>query len=340
MRIYRNSNKGDIIMKYNLINKGLKFIFNPNYRVDILAGIGWYNNMDDRKYLEKIFKAVMGYSLDLDNPKTFNEKIQWLKLNDRKPEYTMMVDKFKVRDYIAEKIGNEYLVPLLGVWDDPNQINFEKLPNQFVLKCNHNSGLGMCICKDKTKLNFNEVRANLRNGLNQDYYLTGREWPYKNVSRKIICEKYMEDAESQKIFDCKVKENCNENKVKLKELKDYKFFCFDGKVKLFKIDYDRFVYHRANYYDGTDKRLLYFGEEVCPPDFERQLDIPVNINDMISLAEKLSEGFPFLRVDFYNVKNRIFFGELTFYPASGFGRFVPPEWDEKIGSWLRLPKIN
>ena len=144
--------------------------------------------MPDATFLKLAYKSRMGRKLDLDNPQTFNEKLQWLKLYDRRPEYTMMVDKYKVRDYIAEKLGEEYLIPLLGVWDDPDEIDFDALPNQFVLKCNHNSGLGMCICKDKTKLDIEKVKEELRKGLKQDYYLTGREWPYKDVLRKIICE--------------------------------------------------------------------------------------------------------------------------------------------------------
>ena len=139
--------------------------------------------LPDNLYLKYKFKKFIGCSLDLNNPKTFNEKLQWLKLYNRNPEYTMMVDKYRVREYISEKIGEEYLIPLLGVWDDPNDIDFDALPNQFVLKCNHNSGLGMCICKDKNSLDISKVRSDLRKGLRQDYYLTGREWPYKNVPR-------------------------------------------------------------------------------------------------------------------------------------------------------------
>lgn len=303
-------------MKYNLINKGLKFIFNPNYRVDILAGFGWYNNMDDRKYLEKIFKAVMGYSLDLDNPKTFNEKIQWLKLNDRKPEYTMMVDKFKVRDYVAEKIGNEYLIPLLGVWDDPNQINFEKLPNQFVLKCNHNSGLGMCICKDKTKLNFNEARANLRNGLNQDYYLTGREWPYKNVPRKIIAEMYMKDAKNI-------------------DLIDYKFYCFHGIPLYCQVICNRSSNETIDFYDMDWVHQDFTGLGYPhKPHSLTSIKRPASFALMKSAAEKLANNISFVRVDFYEVDGQMYFGEMTFYPASGFGSFEPELWNQKFGELI------
>ena len=178
------------------------------------------NWVPDQLFLKAAFRARFGRKLDLNNPKTFNEKLQWMKLYNRKPEYTMMVDKYKVRNYIAEQLGEEYLIPLLGVWDDPDEIDFDALPNQFVLKCNHNSGLGMCICKDKSKLDIQSVEEELRKGLAQDYYLTGREWPYKNVPRKIICEKYMTDETEG-------------------DLKDYKFYCFNGKVKMLGIYSDR-----------------------------------------------------------------------------------------------------
>ncbi len=252
------------------------------------------------------------------NPETFNEKLQWLKLYNRRPEYTMMVDKYLVRDYIAKEIGEEYLIPLLGVWDNPDDIDFDALPNQFVLKCNHNSGTGMCICKDKSKLNVEQVLSELHKGYKEDYYVMNREWPYKNVPRKIIAEKYMVDKGTA-------------------ELRDYKFFCFGGVCKCMKVDFDRFVEHRANYYNPQGN-LLDLGETICPPDKQKNIVLPTNMDKMIVLAEKLSQGIPFLRVDFYDVNGQIYFGELTFYPASGFGAFTDDEWDVELGKWIELPK--
>ena len=165
--------------------------------------------MSDEKYLKLKFYAIMGYKLDLDNPKTMNEKIQWLKLYYRKPEQTMMADKVAVRDYIAEVLGEEYLIPCLGVWESPDDIDFDALPEKFVLKCNHNSGLGMYVCKDKSKMDVEAVKEELRKGLEQDYYLVHREWPYKDVPRKILAEQFMEDGSGG--------------------LVDYKFLCFNGK---------------------------------------------------------------------------------------------------------------
>ena len=303
-----------MIRKY--FEKLKKYCADSSYRFVVNAALGLYDNMPDRDYLERKFEALMGTPLHLDAPQTFNEKLQWLKLYDRKPEYTMMVDKYRVREYIAQKIGAEYLIPLLGVWDSPDEIDFAALPEQFVLKCNHNSGLGMCICKDKSTLDLRKVRRDLQKGLRQDYYLPGREWPYKDVPRKIIAEKFMIDNE-------------------VNELRDYKFFCFRGEVKCFKVDFDRFIDHRANYFD-PDGNPMPFGEVVCPPKPDKQLVLPENLAEMISLAEKLSGDIPFLRVDFYNIQGRIYFGELTFSPASGMGKFIPEEWDAILGSWLRL----
>lgn len=296
----------------------VKYVLDADFRFLWNSGCGKYDKMPDEEYLSLKFQASMGKPLNLENPQTFNEKLQWLKLYDRRPEYTMMVDKYKVREYIAQQIGEEYLIPLLGVWDDPDDIDFDSLPNQFVLKCNHNSGLGMCICKDKSKLDMNKVKKELRKGLKQDYYLTGREWPYKDVPRKIICEKYMEDSSTA-------------------ELRDYKFFCFGGAAKCYKVDFDRFIGHNANYFTA-DGELMKLGEEVCPPDFEKTIQTPANFEKMKELAAKLSETHSFLRADFYDVDGKVYFGELTFYPASGFGKFIYEGNDVLLGSWIKLPE--
>lgn len=273
--------------------------------------------MNDEDFLRRKFKACMGRELNLDNPKTFNEKLQWLKLYDRKPEYTQMVDKYEVKKLVAEIIGEEYIIPTLGVWDRPEDIDFDTLPNRFVLKCNHNSGLGMFICKDKSKMNVGAVRRALQHGLAQDYYLSCKEWPYKNVPRKIIAEQYMEDAVST-------------------DLRDYKLMCFDGKVKCSFVCSDR---HSS---DGLHVTFFDKGWNVMP--FERSYPAvkegfpkPLNYEKMVLLAEKLSAGIPFLRVDFYEVNGKVYFGELTFFPGSGLEAFQPEQWDYTLGSWLVLP---
>ena len=300
-----------------LCKSGIRYITDSDYRFLINANDTKYRKLSDREFIEKKFKASLGYSLNLSSPETFNEKLQWIKLYDRNPQYTVMVDKLLVRTYVKDKIGEDFLIPLISSWKDPEEINFDFLPNQFVLKCNHNSGLGMTICKDKSKINTQKVRLKLKKGLKQDYYLTGREWPYKDVPRRVICEKYIDEGTGE-------------------SLKDYKFFCFNGIPKFFKIDIDRFTDHHANYY-STDGMLLPFGEADLPPIPDRIIELPPNIPYMLELAKKLSEGIPFVRVDFYNVYGKVFFGELTFFPASGFGKFIPESWDRRIGSYLKLP---
>lgn len=403
-----------------------------------------------------MFRLVFGYELNLKHPRTFCEKLQWLKLYDRRPEYTTMVDKYSAKQYVADIIGEEYIIPTLGVWDKVEDIDWQSLPNQFVMKCTHDSG-GLIICKDKSQLDIEEAKQKLNKSLCHNYYLNGREWPYKNVPRRIIAEKFMAPEKSPapkdlldfkffcfngepkflyvsdtpshslaflntdwtltdfgrddyhplnkipekpenleemlaiarklsagiphvrvdlynidkhiffgeltlftgsgfipfnpKEFDGKlgdlltlpndtgggkyliVNGEITELKTEYDELKDYKFFCFNGKVKFFKVDFGRFVEHHANYYD-TDGHLLPFGEKGLEPNPNYSIELPKNLREMLSLAERLSKNIPFLRVDFYNVNGKIYFGELTFYPASGFGKWTPDKADEMIGEYL------
>ncbi len=272
----------------------------------------------DNIYLRIMFLLKSKKILHLKNPKTFNEKLQWLKLNDKNPAYTRMVDKFEVKNIISDKIGNDYIIPTIGIYDNFEEIDFNKLPNQFVMKCTHDSG-GLVICKDKKKLDINAARKKINSSLKYNYFYGGREYPYKNVKRRVLIEKYMEDD-------------------KTKELRDYKFFCFDGKVKFFKVDFNRNTKHQANYYD-TKLNLLKFGEKVCPPDYEKIIEFPTCIDNMIELSNKLSSGFKFVRIDLYCSNNKIFFGEFTLYPASGFGRFIPNEWDNRIGELIVLDDL-
>lgn len=277
---------------------------------------GIYDNLSDEKYLKMLFKKRFGKELDLNNPQTFNEKLQWLKLYDRKPIYTTMVDKYEVKEFVSNIIGKDYSIPTIGVWNTFDEIDFDKLPNQFVLKCTHDSG-GLVIVKDKQKFNKTKAKEKISQCLKRNYYVRSREWPYKEVKPRIIAEPYMVDG-------------------MLGELRDYKFFCFNGKCRCFKIDYGRFIKHQANYYDRNGC-LLKFGEIVCPPDFGKHIELPKNLNNMVEIAEQLSKDMIFLRVDFYEVNGKVYVGELTFYPASGMGKFEPEEWDNTLGSWLVLP---
>ena len=271
--------------------------------------------MSDKAYLKYMYWSHFGKKLDLKAPKTFNEKLQWLKLYYRDPDQIKLVDKYDVKSYIADTIGEEYIIPTLGIYDSFDEIDFDALPEQFVLKCTHDSG-STVICLDKASFDVEAARKKLTGKLRTNLFWHGREWPYKNVKPRIIAEKYI-------TFDGDVPE-------------DYKFFCFNGVAKCFKVDYDRFKDHRANYYTPQGE-LMRFGEMVCLPDFDRDVRLPKNREKMIALAEKLSQGHPFLRVDFYELGDEIYFGELTFYPASGFGPFVPEEWDERLGEWIKLP---
>ena len=307
------------------LKKLKKYCTDSSYRFVVNAALGLYNSMPDRDYMERKFEALMGAPLHLDAPQTFNEKLQWLKLYDRKPEYTMMVDKYRVREYITQKIGAEYLIPLLGVWDSPDEIDFAALPEQFVLKCNHNSGLGMCICKDKSTLDLRKVRRELRKGLRQDYYLPGREWPYKDVPRKIIAEQYMQDN-----IDLGVREDAT--------LKDYKFFCFDGTPQFLYVSDHSDQHEKAhlaffdmNYRESPFGRTDYLLFKALPPK-------PAHFEQMKESASVLSSDIPFVRVDLYELNQKVYFGELTFHPCSGFLPFKPKEWDKRLGELLTLSK--
>lgn len=278
---------------------------------------GYLNGLPDKQFLQLIFFARMGKPLNLKDPKTLNEKLQWLKLYDRNPEYTVMADKYAAREYITRKLGQDYSVPLLGVWDDPEDIDFDALPQQFVLKCTHNSGRGMCICKDKSQLDIPKVKQKLREGLQEDYYLHGREWPYKDVPRRIIAEAYMVDESGV-------------------ELKDYKIFCFNGRAEYVEVDFNRHIEHKLNPYD-FDWNPLHFCDS-SKNDYSANIPKPQRLEDMRRIAEQLSADCRFLRVDFYSIHDKIYIGELTFYPGSGFIQFEPRSVDLKYGNMLDLGK--
>ena len=282
-----------------------------------LAERGFFNWLPDKPYLKMVYRGQLGEKLNLKNPQTFNEKMQWLKLYNRDPLYHTFVDKYEVKRYVANIIGEKYIIPTLGLWDDPEKISFDNLPDQFVLKCTHDSG-SIVICRNKSAFDMAKVKKQFKVALKHSTYWSGREWPYKGLKPRIIAEPYLED------FECE-------------ELRDYKFFCFDGTIKCFKIDFDRFVSHHANYFSREGK-LIEIGEQVCPPDHNKTIKFPANIGIMMKLAETLTKGYPFLRADFYDVNGNIFFGELTLFPASGLGKFTYKDNDMLLGSWITLPK--
>ncbi len=297
--------------------KLIKYLKDPNSLFLSLL-LRYFKWLPDETYLKLRFRFEMRRKLILKEPKTFQEKLQWLKLKNRKTEFTGMVDKYSVKEYVSQRIGEDYVIPTIGVWDSVDEISFDDLPVKFVLKTTHGGGGGgVVVCTDKLSLNIDEAKARLQKSMDSDIYKGYREWPYKNVRRRIIAEKLIESKFDGEIFD-------------------YKFFCFNGEPKFFKVDFNRFISHRANYYD-MDWNLLPFGEAVCPPDHNHINKKPLNFDMMIDLVRKLSSGHPFLRVDLYNVDGTVYFGELTFYPASGMGTFIPEEWNRKVGDMLDLP---
>lgn len=298
------------------IHNGLRLIYDKEYRWLYLAGKGIYDKLDDESYLKKAFECKMHKELNLTNPQTFNEKLQWLKLHDRKPEYTTMVDKYAVKKYVADIIGEEYIIPTLGIWNSFDEIDFDKLPNQFVLKCTHDSG-GLVICKDKSKLDKTIAKKKIKKSLKRNFFWNGREWPYKNVKPKIIAETYMEDSNAH-------------------ELIDYKFMSFNGNVKC--------IFTCSERFSNDGLKVTFFDKQWNVMPFERHYPAsknpptkPVHFNKMLEFTKKLSQNIPFLRVDFYEINKKLYFGELTFFPGNGFEEFTPVSWDYKLGSWLQLP---
>lgn len=268
--------------------------------------------LPDKIYIKKLYKHRTGKKLNLKTPKTFSEKGNWLKLYDRRPEYTVMVDKYKARDYIAERIGEEYLVPLLGVWDSPDEIDFDSLPDEFVLKCNHDNGV--IICKDKSKLDIEKTKKELAYRLSRDYYKKLREWPYKNVPRKIICEKLMYPKDDKKTVD-------------------YKFMCFNGKVHFIALYAERFTGDlKEDYYTKDWKHISLIDKEEAGDVYEK----PEYFDEMVSIAEKLSENIPVLRVDFNIWKDLLAVGEMTFFHHGCMLPFFD-EWEKKTGDLIVLP---
>ena len=270
------------------------------------------DRLSDETYLKIMYWKNLNKKLDLRNPKSFNEKLQWLKLYDRKPEYTTMVDKYAVKQYVAEKIGDQYIIPNLGVWDSFDEIDFNMLPNQFVLKCTHDSG-GVVICKDKSTLDIEAAKSKIERSLKNNYSMRSREWPYKNVKPRIIAEAYMEDDQTE-------------------ELRDYKLYCFAGKVKMLLIVTERGKGStKGDYFDRDGKHLdLTWGF----PHANVEPKIPECFDKMIQLAELLASDIKDVRVDFYYINGKIYFGEITFFDGSGFQKIEPYEWDLRLGSWI------
>lgn len=276
----------------------------------------------DKLFLKMWYRARIGRRLNLKEPETFNEKIQWLKLYDHNPIYPILVDKYDVKQYISDTIGKEYVIPTIGVWDRVEDIDFSSLPDQFVLKCTHDSG-STIVCKNKLEFNPDVAKEKLKYKLSKSMFWWGREWAYKEVKPRIICEKYISDSD----------EPGNHGD----ELTDYKFMCFNGKMKCAFTGTNRFKEGglRVTFFDREWNRMPFIRHY---PAADEDIPKPVQYKKMMELAEKLSVGIPFVRVDFYETCGKVFFGELTLYPGCGFEEFSPEEWDYKLGEWLVLPE--
>lgn len=262
--------------------------------------------------------------MDFDNPQTFCEKLQWLKIHDRNPEYTTMVDKYAVKDYVKEVIGEQYIIPTIGQWHSPEDIEWDKLPNQFVLKTTYGGGsFGVIICKDKSK--FDRVKAVKQ--LNRSLLLRKfgnpyREHPYDNVPQRIIAETFMEDIKA--------------DGTKSTDLNDYKFYCFNGEPKYCQVIRDRSLKETIDFYDIEWNHQEFVGLNPAVEHGLTPVEKPQRLSEMVSICKKLSERIPFARIDLYEISGKIYFGEITFYPASGLGRFNPAEWDTRLGTLISL----
>ena len=284
----------------------------------ILSHFGTW--LPDSLYLKIMFRLKMGYKLNLKNPQTFNEKLQWLKLYNRKPEYTLMVDKSEAKTIAENILGKGYVIPTLGVWNKFEDIDFNSLPDRFVLKTtNGGGGGGVIICRDKSKLNLVSAAEQLKSSLKANIYRHLKEWPYKNVKPRIIAEQFMVDESG--------------------ELRDYKFYCFNGEPKVFLVASERFSGHRTyfDYFDMEGNHLPFtqggMNNPVTPA-------LPSSFEEMKQVAKKLSHGLPHVRIDLYSVDEKVYFGEFTFFDSSGFEKFTPWEWDDVFGNWLKLPTTS
>lgn len=302
--------------KQNLKRKARNVMKNPLLVIPFLGARGGFHHMPDDVYIRLCYRAHFGRKLNLDEPRTFNEKLQWLKLHDRNPLYTKLVDKAAVKPWVAERIGWEHVVPTLGVWDHFEEIDFASLPEKFVLKCTHDSG-GLAICNDRSSFDMDGARKRLKRSLQSSYYWCGREWPYKDVKPRVIAEEYLEADSSD-------------------DLPDYKLFCSEGEIKGLYIATERQSGSEVkfDFYDSNFNHLPIVSNG--HPASGKAIEPPKCWNEMKRIAEKLSEELRFVRVDLYDTKNGVMFGELTFFHMSGFAPFVPSVWDERFGSWINL----
>ena len=306
-------------LKNTHIGKILKKVASTSLLSKVIKSIRYQKNLDDESYIKMCYKEHFGVEPDLVNPKNFNEKNNWRKLNDRKDLYTLMVDKFKMKEYVEEKCGRGHTFNLLGAWEKPEDIDFESLPEQFVLKVNHAGGI--VACKDKSQFDKEEAIKELNKTLADDYFIRSREWPYKNVKRMVLAEEYM-----------------GENLV------DYKNYCFNGRLHY------TFVWNNHSREDGLKPEACFCGAydtswtkttlDIDYPHDDLDIEKPSCYEEMKIIAEKLSKDIPFVRIDCYIVDGHVYVGEMTFFPWGGFLKFKDEEWNNRLGELEKLPEID
>lgn len=295
-----------------------KFLKDPYYVIGRFLMKNYPKLMSDKFFIKVLWRQSIGTKLNLDNPTTFNEKLQWLKLNNRDALLINLVDKKTAKEWVADRIGKEYVIRTLGVYDSVDEINLDALPGQFVLKCNHDCG-SVVVCRNKSDFDIESAKKKLNDSLKKNYYWDSREWPYKRIRRCVIAEEFLTDGNAS-------------------ELCDYKVHCFNGVPKLVLVCKDR--------HSETGLTEDFFTEEwehlelkrPAHPISKETIQKPEQLEEMLSLSRKLSKDFPFVRVDWYICNDKLYFGELTFFPASGMSPFVPDSYDNLFGSWLELPE--
>lgn len=277
--------------------------------------------MSDKYYLSVLWKMVMGYEIDWKHPKTFAEKIQWLKLNDHNPLYSVLVDKYRVKQWVAERIGEKYVIPTFACYRSVDEINMDELPDQFVLKCNHDSG-SVVICRDKALFDLDSAKRKLGEALQKNFYWEAREWPYKDVPRCIFAEEYLVPPQDSP------------------DLPDYKWYCFNGEPVFCQVIQNRSVCETIDFFDTEWKHQSFVGLSLKAENAKRCPEHPRHLDSHISVARALSMGIPFSRIDLFDMDEKVLFGEVTLFPGGGFGGFRPTEYDVLLGSMLQLPRQN
>lgn len=283
----------------------------------------WFLFPNDKGYLKIVYFFEMGRKLNLKHPTKFTEKLQWLKLYERKDEYTQMVDKISAKEYVSGIIGLQHIIPTLGVWDKFEEIDFSLLPKEFVLKTNHGGGSSsVVICRDKNTFDYDAAKKKLERGLKKNPYNKYREWPYRNITPKIFAETFITNNKEQK-----------------KDIIDYKWYCFNGNPMFCQVIQDRSTNETIDFFDSKWNHLPFVGLNPVARNSIVEPNIPEHLGEMLKIAQMLSNTIPFCRIDLYDINNTVYFGEITFYPASGFGRFTPGTYDEILGRLLQLPEI-